>query len=291
MAKDLHRQVNLEKFKEMRMDILEDASPCWVYALASVDTRTLNIVDHPDSELLRGYGLPDPLIFINLFKSDEVRFSKLLYLWLAIRAGWIAHITSQRQLQDGSGDVPGRFARMPLPQHWKDYLIKVGRSVGVSFPPATTPAETLSTSDKKRDKKRAWKEKFVAELVDVFDLPLDLNGSLPDLFWQGSVVKSATASDSVSPLLHIVREIIWEIVEDNWRLEFLALDRCVLSRRGMSETEASLRDSKVATCFPSSDVLVRVFPIWDGSLGAKESPNRLAFLNQFIAVLAYSKGS
>ena len=136
----VHRQVNLEKFKEIRTDILEDASLCWVNALASVDTRTSNLVDHQDSELLRGYGLPDPLIFINVFKSDAVRFSKFLYVWLAIRAGWIAHITSQRQLQGGSGDVSRQFAQMPLPQHWKDYLIKVGRSVGVTFSAATTAA-------------------------------------------------------------------------------------------------------------------------------------------------------
>jgi len=269
----VHRQVNLEKFKEIRTDILEDASPCWVNALASVDTRTSNLVDHQDSELLRGYGLPDPLIFINLFKSDVVRFSKFLYVWLAIRAGWIAHITSQRQLQDGSGDVSRRFAQMPLPQHWKDYLIKVGRSVGVTFSAATTAAELSSTSEKKRDKKRAWEEKFVADLEDVFDLLLDLNGSLPDLFWQGTMVKLAAASDSIPPLLHIVREIIWAIVEDNWRLELLALDHCILSRRGMLQTDAGLRDEKVATCFPSSDLLVHVFPMWDASLGAQDSMN------------------
>jgi len=86
-----------------------------------------------------------------------------------------------------------------------------------------------STSEKKRDKKRVWKKKFVADLEDVFDLPLDLNGSLPDLFWQGSMVKLAAASDFIFPSLPIVREIICEIVEDNWRLELLALDRCILS--------------------------------------------------------------
>jgi len=56
----VHCQVNLEKFKKIRTDILEDASPCWVNALVSVDTRTLNLVDDQDSELLCGYGLPDP---------------------------------------------------------------------------------------------------------------------------------------------------------------------------------------------------------------------------------------
>ena len=284
-----HHQVNLEKFKEIKTDILVDATPCWLDALANVDTRSTNLVDHPDSELLRGYGLPDPLLFINAFKTDKQRFSKLLYIWLAIRAGWIAHITSQRQLQDGvSGGVSEQFARMPLPQHWKDYLFKVGQSVGVSFPVATvaTPAGMSSTSEKKQDKKRARKERFVGELEDVFDLPLDLNGTLPDLFWQGSVVKLASASDSTMPPLHVIREIIWEIVEDNWRLEFLALDRCLVSRRGMSEVEASLRDSKVTSCFPSSDLLVRVFLMWDGSLAAKDSFNRLVFLHQFVAILS-----
>ena len=54
----------------------------------------------------------------------------------------------------------------------------------------------------------------------------------------------------------------------------------------MSEVEASMRDSKVASCFPSSDLLVRVFPMWDGSLAAKDSFNGLVFLNQFIAILS-----
>ena len=261
-----HHQVNLKKFKEMKMDILVDVAPCWLYALGNVDTRTTNLVDHPNSELLRGYGLPDPLIFINTFKSDVQRFSKLLYVWLAIRAGWIAHIASEQQLQGGvSGSVSGQFERMPLLQHWKDYLFKVGCSVGVLFPvaAAAAPAGMSSTSGKKQDKKRAQKEKFVEELEGVFDLSLDLNETLPDLFWQGSMVKLASASDSTLPALHVVREIIWEIVEDNWRLEFLALDHCLVSRREMSEVEASLRDSKVASCFPSSDLLVHVFLMWD----------------------------
>ena len=143
-----------------------------------------------------------------------------------------------------------------------------------------------STSEKKRDKKRARKDKFVADLEDVFDLPLDLNGSLPDLIWQGTMVKLAAASDSIPPSLHIVRKIIWEIVEDNWRLELLALDRCILSRRGMLQTDAGLRDEKVATCFPSSDLLVHVFPMWDASLGAQDSMNQLVYLNQFVGILS-----
>ena len=76
-------QVNLEKFKEMRTDILENTSLCWVY---TVDTRILNIVNHLDSKLLCRYGLSDPLIFINLFNNNKVHFLKFLYLWLAIHA-------------------------------------------------------------------------------------------------------------------------------------------------------------------------------------------------------------
>ncbi len=78
--------------------------------------------------------------------------------------------------------------KMPLPQHWRDFLIKVGQSVGVSFTAATAPAPAGKLSTSKRDKKRMRKEKFAEEVEDVFDLPLDLQGSLPDLFWQGSMV-------------------------------------------------------------------------------------------------------
>jgi len=54
----------------------------------------------------------------------------------------------------------------------------------------------------------------------------------------------------------------------------------------MLETDAGLRDEKVATCFPFFDLLVHVFPMWDASLGAKDSMNRLVFLNQFVAILS-----
>ncbi len=93
-------------------------------------------------------------------------------------------------------------------------------------------------------------------------------------------------SVTVPPPLHIIKEIIWEIVEDNWRLELLALDRCVVSRHGMSKAEAGLRDKEVAACFPSSDFLVRVIPIWDISLGAKDVSDRVVLLKQFIKILA-----
>jgi len=66
------------------------------------------------------------------------------------------HITSQQQLQDGvSGGVSEQFARMPLLQYWKDYLFKIGQSVGVSFPVATvaTPIGMSSTSEKKQTRR------------------------------------------------------------------------------------------------------------------------------------------
>jgi len=64
-------QVNLDKFKDVQSDILDAAAHTWVLALQNVKTEPSNILDHPESELLRGYALPDPFLFLNSFNNDK----------------------------------------------------------------------------------------------------------------------------------------------------------------------------------------------------------------------------
>jgi len=215
------RQVNLEEFKEVQSEILEEPAHTWVRALINVNTDSANILDCPDSELLRGYALPDPFLFINAFNNNKDLFAKFLYVWLSFRAAWMARFTSQQ-----GGSKP--LAKMPLPQHWRDYLMKVGQSVGVSFGSSGNPTSGPDTNAKPA-KKKMRKEKFIEEMDNIFDLNLDLCGSLSDLYWKGSIIKPTAAPVTTLPPLQMIKEIIWEIIEDNWRLELLALDRILLS--------------------------------------------------------------
>ena len=279
------RQVNLDKFKDVQSDILDAAAHTWVLALQNVKTEPSNILDHPESELLRGYALPDPFLFLNSFNNDKDRFSKLLYVWLAIRAAWIARMTSQDCNSDKS------LTKMPLPQHWRDFLIKVGQSVGIlgsgtAEVPSSEPQTHMKQTKKKMRKEKMRKEKFLEEANGIFDLVLDLGGTLPDLYWRGSIIKHAAAPITTLPPLPLIKEILWEIIENNWQLELLGLDHCLMSHRQMSVKEAGLRDKKVGSCFPASEFLVGDFPIWDSSLGAKQPHDRLPFLNAFIEIMS-----
>jgi len=129
-------------------------------------------------------------------------------------------------------------------------------------------------------------EKFREEVDNIFDLALDLRGTLPDLYWRGSIIKPAASPVTTLPPLAIVKEIIWEVIENNWRLEILALDRILISRFHMSQHDAAIRDKRVGLCFPSSEYLVSAFPVWDASLGAKQLQDHLSFLNAFIDIIS-----
>ena len=124
-------------------------------------------------------------------------------------------------------------AKMPLPQHWRGYLIKVGQSVGVSFGLAgSLPSRSDTNVLQSRKKMRV--EKFREEVDNIFDLALDLHGTLPDLYWRGSIIKPAASPVTTLMPLAIVKEIIWEVIENNWWLEILALDRILISQFHMS---------------------------------------------------------
>lgn len=87
--------MKLEKFKDVQSEILEVAAHTWILALANVNTDPGNFLNRPASEVLRGYAFPDPFLFISAFNNHKDHFAKLLYVWLSIRAPWIARFTSQ----------------------------------------------------------------------------------------------------------------------------------------------------------------------------------------------------
>jgi len=109
--------------------------------------------------------------------------------------------------------------------------MKVGQSVGVLFGSSKNPTSGPDTNAKPAKKKmQREKFKFIEEMDNIFDLDLDLCGSLPDLYWKGSIVKPTAAPVTTLPPLQIIKEVIWEIMRiigswNSWPLiTFYSLD-------------------------------------------------------------------
>lgn len=92
------------------------------------------------------------------------------------------------------------------------------------------------------------------------------------LFWHGQVV-----SYECVPQVDVVREMLWELNELNFRLEFLALD---LRARNHAISTTS-RDDLILACFPGAiggSLLVLDFGLVDQGLAAENCTGRVTYL-------------
>ena len=65
---------------------------------------------------MKGYAILDPFQIVGeKIKGDRV--SKTIICWLFVRSSWLSRTTAN----DADSVV-----FMPTPQHWRDYMLKVG---------------------------------------------------------------------------------------------------------------------------------------------------------------------
>jgi len=105
--------------------------------------------------------------------------------------------------------------KMSFLQHWKDFLIKVGQSVGILGTGSTELSSSKLQTHTKQTKERMQKEKFLEEVNGIFDLVLDLGGTLLDLYWRGAIIKHAAVPITTLPSLTVIKEILWEVIKNN----------------------------------------------------------------------------
>ncbi len=72
-----------------------------------------------------------------------------------------------------------------------------------------------------------------------------------NVYWGGDLIKTADnlVEGSIELLDDLVRDILWDLYEQNFRFELLALDKCVLPRLAMSEGERSAREDMLSSLF------------------------------------------
>ncbi|KAK1231759.1 hypothetical protein PQX77_005107 [Marasmius sp. AFHP31] len=182
-------QVERDKFTEIRGPFSPDVPDVWVEALSSLDkNRRPARTDIPNS----GYAFPDPGMI--LFCPKEKR-ERLLRNWLQLRPVLMFRLCMKPCQASGAWS----------PKQWRLVLGTTDDHV---------PKEGSQMADQ-----RAAVQQLLAQCLDFYGLSYVKQD--PNHFtWRDKRSPIGLLSDT-----RIVREIIWELFELNFRMEFHALDR------------------------------------------------------------------
>lgn len=261
------------------------ALPVWKRGLAVVDMDWKRLWDHENMKLMRGYPVPDPYLFTKPNRDALNRANKMLVAWLYIRSAWLNFTTSR---DDNATMIPDS-------QHWREFLTKTYRNSGLGEPSSEHPPATPTSTHPRPAKKQkvARRQQKREAMGDLFDFGVQTNGSPLDVHWNDSrILEASTLSPAYCQLPdRVAKEVIWDLFENNWRLELLALDRCVVTRSLLSWEEASERDLKVAKVLPGGNFIMHLLPRSDNGLGATDWKDRMEYVEAFRKLLLGWSGS
>ena len=257
-------------------------TPAWKAALESLNAiaRQPHNFEHPNFNLLRRYLFPDPFMFV----SGEANVSRHLVCWLYVRLEWSSRITGLQ-----SSDKP---VKVPHPQHWCRFMYLVANARGLAAPPPRALSSSTSAKQKKRKQKpasdSAKKQKITMEeeANRLFSELIPASGPPLSVHWNGMFeLKPEQLSGSFEFPSYVGKQIVWELFENNFRLELLALDRCVRLQSSTDAREAERQDDEVKSVFPRSSWLCLTVPKWDEGLGAEYFGDRKVYLENFRKLL------
>ncbi|KDQ51958.1 hypothetical protein JAAARDRAFT_198617 [Jaapia argillacea MUCL 33604] len=154
------------------------------------------------------YQFPDPGLFLNL-QSDEKQ-ARFILCWLATRATWLYQVSAPSDTKDADA-VSGQLWRTWLNQDIFD----------------DSPQEPTSGT---RSGRRFNKiNKILSPCLRAKGV--EASTTIESVFWQELEFNSASPPD-----VAVVRQVLWELYENNFRMEFLTLDRRTCQRR-LTESE------------------------------------------------------
>lgn len=230
----------------------------WRKALEECDTDWKSAYDHPDANLLRGYALMDPYTLARPGSAGEVA----LVTWLFIRSQWISEVATRWNARDP----------FPSPQNWRTFIAHVGAKVGFVWGNGNAASNAANKVLK-------------PDLAQKFPVTLPPSPGATDLYWRGRIV--ATAADLGSGRLFISdrirQEIIYDLYEQNFRIELLSLDRMQVFRGYMTEEQADARDHFVTSIFPGGVIVTS--DLADEYLGLRHNKLRASNVNQLRRVM------
>lgn len=165
----------------------------------------------------------------------------------------------------------------PGPQDWKDFLnFKVGRLLDFVAAPAETPVDSKPAPKRRRTASPS--------AIDV-SFP-KVKGSLP-IQWKGAKLTESGNRDNleapVSP--EVFRQVVWDLIEHNFRFELLSLDRAIHPRRYMTPPDSLHRDTLVSACIPGRSLVMKDFPNDDFGLGASSVEKRWKYVEALRVVM------
>lgn len=273
-------------------------SPVWLAALKSVNPDTALIFAHPDRTLFKGYALPDPAIFTSPDAKQD-RIQKNFIAWLLIRPAWITYTTSRQSKAESA---------MPQAANWKAFLAKLSKRFGFDGQSAVQSAPSSNVRSRgfagshgapPRGGQPAPKVRKIQRSGNVTQYDIDdtfsqnLKSALVDVSWEGDIVKPRDAVErgclELPPV--ILREVMWELYEQNFRLELLALERCIVSGVDMSLESRTAREDMVSNVFPDGRIVMYRLPTRDEGLGAQAWTARVRYVEAFRLLLELWPGS
>lgn len=202
------------------------------------------------------YALPDPVLLVTPEHDDK----KLWYIstWLRARPALLYRV-QRRQSTALSA------------QMWRDFLA-MGRS---------SPTSSTTASAQRRDRIR---EIMGPQLMDKAGLSNAPEAqAVADVYWRGMKL-SLTSLPGTS----VVREIVWELFELNFRLELFGLD----CRVSIEELDVSTRLQRLQLCFSDCvDLLCITIPDVNVGLVANDWRIRLPFVVNLVKVMSSWRGT
>jgi hypothetical protein len=230
----------------------------WSDCLSSV-TQDLSRIK-PTAHIVKGYRFPDPFMFVSASSERRVTY---LANWLSSRAGWIQAV--YRGIDPSGGEPPH-----PSMQMWRDWLHQTINKVNPSS--LAPPLPSSITKAKKR--KAAASKLFKAQLHEQPDVD--------SVFWREQQIMVGNL-ESLAP--HTTAEILWDLFENNWRLELLALDRIVKPDEWKGHS-AFQRDQLLRSVFPDDSYVVNGIPPKNVGLAADLAKDRRPYIEAFRTIVS-----
>jgi hypothetical protein len=238
--RDIHRAhptENRNVWVDVKSDIVPPSIPVWTRALEAVTKDKARVrSDLPPSE--KGYTFPDPNSLAGLTPDQ---YAKKLVAWLSMRPGTCsnAFVSAGRKPPTGSGAV------------WRSVLNIDSNTV--------IPDSPYYRADNRKEMKTskvatAIKQLFGQELLE------KLQGGHKAVYWHDRALP--VVDDRLIDLDRgIVREIIWELFEHNFRFEVRALDM-IAAPSQWNGGDASIKRLKTV-CQAIGDGFDAKFVIWN----------------------------
>jgi len=276
-------------------DFTPETPKLWQQGLSRVQRSWKRIYDHSNLEALRGYPVLDPHQILRMGTRDEGRCKTYLVCWMVMRLPWLYRTTNRTSTplsttlaasssshpQSTSSSVQKAPNRFPRSQEWRDYLASVAGRLGL--------LESVNHAGGSNKRRKTTGN----DLNTLFGIEWPDDVGAIDVTWQGSVV--ITEADLDTRQFNIpsstIREIVWDLSEHNFRLEFLALNRCIWPRQQMSTSAAERREEMIRCCFPQQSLILLNLPRYDLGLGAQGFEDRYEYVEAFQEVLATWPGS